>query len=53
MASDRLQVSLKPQQWEWLRAKAGETGASLAELIRRAVDRYREEDQAKSRSNAK
>jgi len=35
----RMQITLDDRQYERLRAEAERTGASLAELIRRAVDR--------------
>ena len=36
--SHRLQVTLDEDQYDWLRRRSAETGASIAELVRRAVD---------------
>lgn len=36
--SHRLQVTLDDEQYVWLRHRSAETGASIAELVRRAVE---------------
>ncbi len=36
--SHRLQVTLDDEQYAWLRRRSAETGASLAELVRRSVE---------------
>lgn len=38
----RVTISFTEQQLEWLRAQADRLGISLADLIRRMVDRQRE-----------
>ena len=36
--SHRLQVTLDDEQYAWLRRRSAETGASIAELVRRSVE---------------
>ncbi len=38
--SHRLQVTLDDEQYEWLRLRSAETGASIAELVRRSVGEF-------------
>ena len=39
MPAHRMQITLEERQYERLRQEAERTGASIAELVRRAVDR--------------
>ena len=39
MPAHRMQITLDQRQYERLRQEADRTGASIAELVRRAVDR--------------
>ncbi len=36
--SHRLQVTLDDNQYAWLRRRSAETGASIAELVRRSIE---------------
>lgn len=39
---NRSTIELPAPMWEWLRGESGESGLNVSEIIRRAIDDYRE-----------
>jgi len=52
MAAHKLMVSLTRPQSEWIDIEAERLGVSRAEVVRRVLDRYREEQAQRTGSHA-